>query len=1137
MLEAAGARKIVEVGALAGQTTELMLQRLGPQAELHVVDPVPQFDPSEHERKFGGQYIFHRDLSLNVLGKLEPMDAALLDGDHNWYTVRNELEQLADVARETGTPLPVLVLHDVCFPYGRRDLYYAPDEIPEEFRQPYAQRGINPTKKKLVPRRGGMNPTMHNAVTEGGPRNGVMTGIEDFIEAYEKPLRTLVLPIYFGLAIIVEEERLATNPDLARVLDELEGAERRQDLLELAEETRIQSLLFQHNMFYTRERQLREGAARYLGLLKGALLDDHYFENEVRIDYLLMCIEKGREVEARKLRDPKRMLKNRVALIRRSRESGADLDGGPTNAGFFPYTEMGRVRLEALEGYLDTIREERVEGDLVDCGTLRGGAAILMRGYLEAHAMTEESVYVADPFDATITDDMALSPEGSADQTPTADDGGRASVGWFRRRRDTPPAHETESSADGRSGLGSLPADLNNVRDAFSRFDLLDDRVSFLQGQFDQTLAEPPMGKIALLRIGATAGAEAGAILERLYDRLTIGGFVVVDGYADPECRKVIDQFRSERGINDTVELTDHHGARWRKLDDGSIPSTNDQEQEHAAVHDVTRDLPTAAEQAAGSDEEESVVPIAPKDLSVVVVFYNMKRESARTLRSLTRSYQQGADDLDYEVIVVENGSAPDEKLGEDYVRSFGPEFRYIDVGDTAEPSPVGALNRGIAASGGANVALMIDGAHVLTPGVLRFGMDALGTYEPAIVATQQWYVGPGQQGDLMTAGYDQAMEDELFERIEWPADGYKLFEIGHFIGERDWLDGMWESNCLFVPRALIEQSGAFDPVFDTPGGGYANLDIFERLGSTPDVTVSTILGEGSFHQIHQGTTTNQAEVEQRHTLISTYAIHYEKTRGKPFTGPGKQVHYVGKVFDEARRTRARRHVAREFWTPRYEGEPDGLPPEPTPIPQEISTAYTEAYWRSLAWQGTTWLGESAPGAPSDLVIYQEILASVRPDWIIDTFDADGGRSLFWASMCDLLDHGKVLSLGAGAASDKPTHERLEYVSGKGIDETTQNQVRELVGDDSALVFLGGPSPRQRLVVEFEAFAPLVPVGSYVIVQDTVLNGHPVWPAFGPGPQETIRQIKQRYPEFMSDLEIERSAISFNPAGYLKRVR
>ena len=72
VLEAAGATKITEIGALAGQTTELMLKRLGPKAELHVIDPVPQFDPSEHERRFQGQYIFHRDLSLNVLKTLAP---------------------------------------------------------------------------------------------------------------------------------------------------------------------------------------------------------------------------------------------------------------------------------------------------------------------------------------------------------------------------------------------------------------------------------------------------------------------------------------------------------------------------------------------------------------------------------------------------------------------------------------------------------------------------------------------------------------------------------------------------------------------------------------------------------------------------------------------------------------------------------------------------------------------------------------------------------------------------------------------------------------------------------------------------------------------------------------------------------
>ncbi len=128
----------------------------------------------------------------------------------------------------------------------------------------------------------------------------------------------------------------------------------------------------------------------------------------------------------------------------------------------------------------------------------------------------------------------------------------------------------------------------------------------------------------------------------------------------------------------------------------------------------------------------------------------------------------------------------------------------------------------------------MIDGAHVLTPGVLRFGMQALDTYAPAVVATQQWYVGPGQQGDAQQAGYDQRVEDRLFDGIDWPVDGYRLFEIGHFIGDRDWFDGIVESNCLFVPRKLLEQLGGFDESFSMPGGGYANLDLFERLALSP---------------------------------------------------------------------------------------------------------------------------------------------------------------------------------------------------------------------------------------------------------------------------------------------------------------
>src|SRR5262249_49917681 len=157
--------------------------------------------------------------------------------------------------------------------------------------------------------------------------------------------------------------------------------------------------------------------------------------------------------------------------------------------------------------------------------------------------------------------------------------------------------------------------------------------------------------------------------------------------------------------------------------------------------------------------------------------------------------------------------------LGEEFVRSFGSQFRYLDLGDEATPSPAHALNRGLELATGKTVAFMIDGAHVLTPRVLYYGLAGLSPHAPPIVATQQWYVGPGQQPDAMLAGYDQEAEDRLFERIEWPTDGYRLFDIGHFIGFRDWLDGLWESNCIFVPRTLLEQYGAFDERFTTPGG------------------------------------------------------------------------------------------------------------------------------------------------------------------------------------------------------------------------------------------------------------------------------------------------------------------------------
>ena len=148
------ARRVVEIGAERGETTTLILELLGPESELHVIDPVPAFDPTAHQEAFAGRYHFHRDLSHNVLPTLAPVDAALVDGDHNWFTVYHELKMLATVAHEAGEPLPLLLIHDVGWPYGRRDLYYSPEQVPEEFRQPWARGGMRPGLKTLQKRGG-----------------------------------------------------------------------------------------------------------------------------------------------------------------------------------------------------------------------------------------------------------------------------------------------------------------------------------------------------------------------------------------------------------------------------------------------------------------------------------------------------------------------------------------------------------------------------------------------------------------------------------------------------------------------------------------------------------------------------------------------------------------------------------------------------------------------------------------------------------------------------------------------------------------------------------------------------------------------------------------------------------------------
>jgi cephalosporin hydroxylase len=822
----------------------------------------------------------------------------------------------------------------------------------------------------------------------------------------------------------------------------------------------------------TPDARSERAAQRYLDLLKAALLDEHYLENELRIEHLLACVREREEPDPGMLADPVRHMPAALRRLQHERHAGRH----PSTRGrseSLAYAALGRTRLDHLESLLRTVRDEAVAGDLVDCGTGRGGAAIFMRGYLDAHELDDPRVWVADRFD-----------RGAS-------------------RTDADP---------------TFAPDLNHVREAFAHFELLDDRVAFLQGAPAGTLADAPIGSVALLRLDLGDPEETRAVLDVMYDKVAPGGFVVIDDYAAAECRRAVDGFRSARGVEETLERIDWSAAAWRRAD---------------PVHEASPRLRAAVAAPTTDGTASNGGPAKTRDLSVVVVVHNMRREASRTLHSLSRSYQEGLDDLDYEVIVVENGSAHEQRLGEEFVRSFGEEFTYLDLGDEATPSPAQAVNRGIAASSGRAVTIMIDGAHVLTPGVLRLGMLGLSTYGPAIVTVRHWYVGPGQQPETLARGYDQESEDRLFDEIDWPTDGYRLFEIGHFIGSRDWFDGEWESNCIFVPRTLIDQVGGMDESFSMPGGGFVNLDLFERMASAPGVTLVTVLGEGSFHQVHGGTTTNLAQRDQRLDLIRGYEDHYEEVRGRRFRVPTQRAHYVGSLPAPARRTRRRRMGAEAF---RAAHAQDRRPSWPAPVPEDLKTEFIDAFWRSGEWHRTPWLGQPTHRPPTDLFAYQELVARLRPDWVVETRTGSGGRALFLASVCELLDHGQVLSIDENPLDGLPEHSRITYLPGDPAAERTGVQARDIVGTPAnALVILGGAGAPE-IAAAFGNFAPLVPVGSYVVLEDTILDGIPVWPGFGSGPMGTTNEIVDDW-EFVRDPELERYGLTFSPGGFLKRVR
>jgi hypothetical protein len=182
---------------------------------------------------------------------------------------------------------------------------------------------------------------------------------------------------------------------------------------------------------------------------------------------------------------------------------------------------------------VDDVISNDVPGDLLEAGVWRGGASIFMRGMLKARGVTDRTAWLADSFEGLPAPDLDRYP---------ADEGMKL--------------HE----------LPIMAVSLEQVKENFAAFHLLDDQVRFLKGWFRDTLPQAPVGELAVLRADGDMYESTTQILDNLYDKVSPGGYVIIDDYGDyGACRQAVDEFRERRGITDPLVVVDWSGVYWQK--------------------------------------------------------------------------------------------------------------------------------------------------------------------------------------------------------------------------------------------------------------------------------------------------------------------------------------------------------------------------------------------------------------------------------------------------------------------------------------------------------------------------------------------------------------------------------------------
>lgn len=211
---------------------------------------------------------------------------------------------------------------------------------------------------------------------------------------------------------------------------------------------------------------------------------------------------------------------------------------------------------------------------------------------------------------------------------------------------------------------------------------------------------------------------------------------------------------------------------------------------------------------------------------------------------------------------------------------------------------------------------------------------------------------------------------------------------------------------------------------------------------------------------------------------------------------------------------------------------------------QEVIDRFHEIFYNGPnTWHESKWLGIETLQNPNDVWITQEIITEVAPDFIIETGARRGGSAILWAMILEQVNpDGRVITIDINDVDAASTEfdiwkERVEFRKVSSTDSDLVAELAERTRGKKVLVILDSDHREPHVYDELNAYGPMVNVGSYMIVQDSNVNGYPVLPDYGPGPMEALVRFVEESPSYEIDESRERFLFTMHPKGYLKRVQ